>query len=326
MTEGSRVRLEPIRPDWIEALQEGDDAFSQRFGIPVEQGWAGFPDALTVLAAAARSGRDPVWGPHLLFDADGALVGTGGWKAPPLGGVAEIGYAVSPSRQRRGIATSVVRQMIEQARRAGLTAVRAHTLAEESASTKVLARCGFVRTGEFHDPDDGAVWRWELDLAEPSIREALPTDWGRLREIEAVADKLFLEVGIGPFNTGDDEDHFDTAAVVLVAGDPPVGFACVDVLDGSAHLWQLSVHPAAMRRGIGTALVGAVCDWARSNGYPAVTLTTFRDVPWNAPFYSRLGFGVLDELPRGLQAIRDHERDLGDDDFGPRVAMRMNLA
>jgi GNAT superfamily N-acetyltransferase len=153
-----------------------------------------------------------------------------------------------------------------------------------------------------------------------------PCEWERLREIEELADRLFREVGIGPFNTTEQDDHFDSAAVVLVAGDPPVGFACVDVLDGAAHLWQLSVHPSAGRRGIGTALVGAVCDWARSHGYPEVTLTTFRDVPWNAPFYSRLGFEVFDDLPRGLRAVRDHERELGDDDFGPRVAMRLELA
>lgn len=300
--------------------------FSERFGIAVEPGWDGFPDTLRVLAAAARGGGDPVWGPQLFFDSDGALVGNGGWKGPPDKGVAEIEYAVSPSRQRRGIASDVVGQLVEQARRAGLTMVRAHTLAEENASTRVLSRFGFVRTGEIREPDEGRVWRWELDLRKPLIREGRGTDWERLREIEKAADQLFLEVGIGPFNTDVEEDHFDSAAVVLVAGEPPAGFACVDILDGAAHIWQLSVHPSAGRRGIGTALIGAVADWARSNGYPAITLTTFRDVAWNAPFYSRLGFEVLDELPRGLQAIREHEGALGDDDFGPRVAMGMNLS
>jgi hypothetical protein len=58
---------------------------------------------------------------------------------------------------------------------------------------------------------------------------------------------------------------------------------------------------------------------------PAVTLTTFRDVPWNAPFYARLGFRVIEALSPGLQAIRDHERDIGDDAFGSRVAMRIDL-
>ena len=40
-------------------------------------------------------------------------------------------------------------------------------------------------------------------------------------------------------------------------------------------------------------LVLQVCDWAAGNGYASVTLTTFRDVPWNMPFYERLGFRVI---------------------------------
>jgi hypothetical protein len=48
-------------------------------------------------------------------------------------------------------------------------------------------------------------------------------------------------------------------------------------------------------------------------------------VPWNAPFYARLGFHVIETLSPGLQALRDHERDIGDDALGPRVAMRLDL-
>jgi GNAT superfamily N-acetyltransferase len=136
---------------------------------------------------------------------------------------------------------------------------------------------------------------------------------------------MFEAIGIGPFNAVEEDDHLAEAAALFVAGKPAQGFACVDIVDGAAHLWQLSVHPASGRRGLGRKLVETVCDWASSNGYPAVTLTTFRDVPWNAPFYSQLGFRVLDDLSPGLKAIRDHERDLGDDDFGPRVAMRKDL-
>jgi hypothetical protein len=72
-------------------------------------------------------------------------------------------------------------------------------------------------------------------------------------------------------------------------------------------------------------LVGSVCDWSRSHGFDAVTLTTFRDVPWNGPFYEKLGFRPLTDLSRGLAAVRQHERAIGDDDFGPRIAMRMDL-
>lgn len=157
------------------------------------------------------------------------------------------------------------------------------------------------------------------------IRPARPEELGLLQVIEEESDGRFAEVGIGPFAEDDSTGHLARAAAVLLAGDPPVGFASIEIVDGSAHLWQLSVLPRAARRGIGSALVEAVCTWARSHGYGAVTLTTYQDVPWNAPFYERLGFSVLDELTPELAAIRDHEKAIGDDDFGPRLAMRRDL-
>jgi RimJ/RimL family protein N-acetyltransferase len=158
------VRVEPIRPEWAEALSEGDAVFEKRFGIPVEADWSGFPEALPTLLEAARTGLVSPWGTHLFFDDDGALVGIGGWKGSPEEGVAELGYAVAPSRQRRGIATAVVRELVGRGRRAELRTVLAHTLPEENASTTVLKRCGFTRTAELIDPDEGQVWRWELQI------------------------------------------------------------------------------------------------------------------------------------------------------------------
>lgn len=153
------------------------------------------------------------------------------------------------------------------------------------------------------------------------IREAHPAEYAHLREVERASEELFAEVGIGPFSESEDENHLPDAAIVLVSGDPPVGFACVGILDGTAHLWQLSVLPAAGRRGLGGALLDAACDWARTQGYRAITLTTFRDVPWNAPFYRSRGFEIADRLPPALAEVREHEKVIGDDDFGPRVAM-----
>jgi GNAT superfamily N-acetyltransferase len=157
-----------------------------------------------------------------------------------------------------------------------------------------------------------------------SIRVAHPGAFERLREIEVASDQLFADVGIGPF-CDDDEDTLGRAAIVFVTGDPPVGFASVEVVDGVAHLAQLSVLPSESRQGRGSALVNAVCDWASAQGYEAVTLTTFRDVPWNGPYYARMGFRILVELTPGLSAIRNHEKAIGDDEFGPRVAMRRDL-
>jgi len=158
------------------------------------------------------------------------------------------------------------------------------------------------------------------------VRAARPEEFEGLRRIEEASEALFLEHGIGPFAPSDD-DHLARSAVVLVCDDdPPLGFAAVGDVDGAAHIWQLSVHPCAGRRGRGTALVVAACDWARERGYGAVTLTTFRDVPWNAPFYARLGFSVVDRPTTGLVAIRRREQARGDDTLGPRVAMARDLA
>lgn len=82
---------------------------------------------------------------------------------------------------------------------------------------------------------------------------------------------------------------------VALAGDLPVGFAHVKVFEPAVvHLEEIDVHPEHGRRGIGTQLVRTVCVWAAVNDYRNVTLTTFRDVPWNMPFYLRLGF---EEVP-----------------------------
>jgi GNAT superfamily N-acetyltransferase len=82
-------------------------------------------------------------------------------------------------------------------------------------------------------------------------------------------------------------------------GNAPVGFALVRMLaEDLPHLEEIDVHPSHGRRGLGTALVRAVCDWATVSGYAMLTLTTFRDVPWNLPFYARLGFV---EIPREKQ-------------------------
>ena len=70
----------------------------------------------------------------------------------------------------------------------------------------------------------------------------------------------------------------------------PVGFAVVLDVGGYAHIDELSVSPVHARRGVGSAILSAVCDWASQANRRGVTLSTFRDVPWNAPFYGRRGF------------------------------------
>jgi len=101
---------------------------------------------------------------------------------------------------------------------------------------------------------------------------------------------------------------------VALADDAPVGFAHVEVLEpNTAHLREIDVSPEHGRRGLGTKLVMRVCEWAAEAQYQAVSLTTFRDVPWNMPFYARLGFNVVpdSELSPALRGVVDDERRRG---------------
>ncbi len=98
------------------------------------------------------------------------------------------------------------------------------------------------------------------------------------------------------------------------------------MLDGSAHVEQVSVHSDYARRGLGAALLDHTATWAQRHGLAALTLTTFTDVPWNAPYYERLGFRHLcdTELTPGLRAVRAREAERGLDAW-PRTTMRRDI-
>jgi GNAT superfamily N-acetyltransferase len=158
-----------------------------------------------------------------------------------------------------------------------------------------------------------------------AIRTARPGELALLPPLEAAADTVFDALGIGPLPDPGSEADLAAALVVLVAGDPPQGFARIDARAGGAHLEQLSVHPDHGRRGIGRALLRAAVDWAAARGYDELTLATYRDVPWNAPFYASEGFvqiGPVDDwyAARGLPA---EEPVMGR--FGARVLMARPL-
>jgi putative acetyltransferase len=115
---------------------------------------------------------------------------------------------------------------------------------------------------------------------------------------------------------------------VALADDRPVGFAHVEIFEADvAHLDELDVHPNHGRRGLGTRLVTAVCEWAAREGFDSVTLSTFRDVPWNMPFYATLGFTVVPRgaLSRALALVVANETRRGLDP-DRRVVMRRRLS
>ena len=114
--------------------------------------------------------------------------------------------------------------------------------------------------------------------------------------------------------------------VAVKASGEPMGYILVDVIDGAAHIEQVSVIPAHQGKGVGRALIEQVKAWANSKNLTALTLTTFGHIPWNRPLYEHLGFRVLaqQEISPGLRAVRDSEAEHGlDPDL--RVVMCLEL-
>ena len=110
------------------------------------------------------SSADPwIHGFMLVHRTSGGVVGRCGFKGPPgADGVVEIAYGVAPEHQGKGYATEAAAALVSYAFSNGqVRVVRAHTLPEPNASTRVLTKCGFQRVGEVIDPEDGLVWRWE---------------------------------------------------------------------------------------------------------------------------------------------------------------------
>ena len=108
----------------------------------------------------------PPWSGYLAVDrVRDTIVGTCGFKAPPdAEGVAEIAYFTFPGFEGQGCASAMAAGLVERGNKAaGVCRLRAHTLPERNASTRILEKVGFERRGEIIDPEDGVIWRWERE-------------------------------------------------------------------------------------------------------------------------------------------------------------------
>jgi predicted N-acetyltransferase YhbS len=153
--------------------------------------------------------------------------------------------------------------------------------------------------------DGGLPVQLPLTIRAPAAGE-LPA----LRQIEAAAARRFRgtrypEIAQSPPTDLEVLQGLAADEGILVAADAagrPLGFALYMPLDGLLYLAELNVRPEAAGRRIGARLIEAVAEVARARGCPALTLTTFRDIAWNAPYYARLGFCEIAaaELPPGL--------------------------
>ena len=165
------------------------------------------------------------------------------------------------------------------------------------------------------------------------IRRARRADLRFLNDIELAAARML--VGRAPESVLTETTPIVDLEAAFAAGllwiaasnERPVGFAQVKLIQAdSAHLNELDVHPEHGRRGLGRRLVHAVCGWAVEARISAVTLSTFRDVPWNMPFYASIGF---EALPRECwsnaieQIVADEQRR--GLDIARRVIMRRHI-
>ena len=166
------------------------------------------------------------------------------------------------------------------------------------------------------------------------IRVARPDEVPALQLVEARAASRFADVGAPAIAALPVTERSVLAEGIrdgrvfasVDSEDVVVGFAIVETVgDDVVHLREIDVVPEAISNGRGTALIEHVATWARARGASRVTLTTFRDVPWNAPYYARRGFRIVEEpLPPHLARQRQLEREHGID-LMPRVAMSRDL-
>jgi GNAT superfamily N-acetyltransferase len=159
------------------------------------------------------------------------------------------------------------------------------------------------------------------------VRSATQNDLGCLEGIENAADSLLIE-WLDPGEWGQAASGRSRAALpgfILVSSErvdgAVVGFAHVIEADGFAHLEQLSVTPGRGRRGHGRALVEAAKAEAGDRGHTWMTLRTFAEVPWNAPFYATCGFIESEPATEFHRRLLHTELDLHLPRAGRRVEM-----
>lgn len=166
-----------------------------------------------------------------------------------------------------------------------------------------------------------------------TIRQALFEELTLLASIERDAQQRYRGVGYdycadGPVRDRNEHERAfrDGAVIIAETGSEAVGFLMLCPADGRAHIVEVAVRCAFQGRGIGRALFAAAETWARASGFDELTLTTYLEVPWNAPLYRMLGFEDFkpgDERPE-LKAIQAHDATSGFARW-PRCAMKKAL-
>ncbi|WP_419319893.1 GNAT family N-acetyltransferase [Caulobacter sp. ErkDOM-E] len=157
----------------------------------------------------------------------------------------------------------------------------------------------------------------------PTLRDARPEDIETVRAIERASAQRFI--GLMDALAADEPSSPEVLAARIAAGgllvaidaDAPIAFVMFRPVEDGLYIEQIDVLPAFAGQRIGARLLDAAADTARTRGLSALTLSTFREVPWNAPWYRRLGFIDIADValtPGLLEIRRAHlERGLDED-------------
>jgi len=168
----------------------------------------------------------------------------------------------------------------------------------------------------------------------PRIRTARCHEFEKLALVEQSAASLFRDVGLAWLADGETMDAADLltmcrAGTLWIAADDadePVGFLAGRQLDSMFYIAEVSVARSSQRQGIGAALVATAIEFARTKRFSAVTLTTYRDLSWNAPFYSKLGFVEIDAAEAGSGHVAQlHAEAKAGHDLERRCVMMKSL-
>jgi len=231
---------------------------------------------------------------------------------------------VAPEQSRMGAGRALVEFAVRS-----LGASRVDVNEQNERAVRFYEHLGFRTISRSDlDPQGRPFPVLHMSLDSCSIRLAQSDELDRLLKIEDEAGTVFA--GLGLIDEARDTSFpRDDLARLIALGQVwvacpgegiPVGMLVASVWEGAVHVEELDVVPRHGRRGLGARLLATVCAWAEARRYPAVTLSTFRDLPWNGPFYRKHGFRDLQpaEWTPGMRAI--HEREVR---HGLRVELRV---
>lgn len=164
--ETPRLRLISCDEEILEALFKGDEFLAAHLHIGIPAKWTEFGEPVFrwTYDKISQNRAMKGWFSYLpVLKEENMLAGSCGYKGGPEDGRVEIGYEVAQSFRGKGLATEIAGSLIKFAfQHDEVKRVQAHTLPEENESVSVLKKCGMKKMEEIIDPDDGKVWRWEI--------------------------------------------------------------------------------------------------------------------------------------------------------------------